>query len=133
MHFGTWLYTKIFGEFVGDDEFGNRYYRVKKRIDEKVGRTSERDRRWVVYKGAAEPSKVPPYWHAWLHYFSDKPPREKDKEKRYKWEKGHLPNLTGTEMAYRPPGHITQGGKRDKATGDYEPWQPIELQQEKRG
>jgi NADH:ubiquinone oxidoreductase subunit len=40
------------------------------------------------------------------------------------WQKDHLPNLTGTAAAYRPPGHILQGGQRDKATGDYEPWVP---------
>jgi len=26
--FGTQLWTKLYGEFVGDDEFGNRYYRT---------------------------------------------------------------------------------------------------------
>jgi NADH:ubiquinone oxidoreductase subunit len=36
----------------------------------------------------------------------------------------HVPNLTGTDRAYRPPGHTLQGGRRDRATGDYEPWTP---------
>ena len=27
--FGTQLWTKLYGEFVGEDEFGNRYYRTK--------------------------------------------------------------------------------------------------------
>jgi len=124
MNIGTLIYTKLFGEFVGDDELGNRYFRAKKKINEKVGRISENERRWVIYKGIAEPSKIPPYWHAWIHYITDKVPSEEDKKKRYDWEKGHVPNLTGTELAYRPSGHMTQGGRRDKATGDYQPWKP---------
>ena len=27
--FGTQLWTALYGEFVGEDEFGNRYYRTK--------------------------------------------------------------------------------------------------------
>ena len=34
------------------------------------------------------------------------------------------PNLTGTNEAYRPPGHVLVGGKRQPATADYEPWRP---------
>ena len=33
-------------------------------------------------------------------------------------------NLTGTGLAYRPPGHLKSGGRREKATGDYEAWKP---------
>jgi NADH:ubiquinone oxidoreductase subunit len=40
------------------------------------------------------------------------------------WEKEHLPNLTGTAAAYRPPGSLLGGGQRAPATGDYEAWQP---------
>jgi NADH:ubiquinone oxidoreductase subunit len=40
------------------------------------------------------------------------------------WQKPHQANLTGTAAAYRPPGDILSVGQRDKATGDYEPWQP---------
>ena len=32
--------------------------------------------------------------------------------------------LTGTALAYRPPGHTLKGGHRAPATGDYEPWTP---------
>ena len=27
--FGTQVWTKLYGEFVGTDEFGNRYYRTR--------------------------------------------------------------------------------------------------------
>ena len=40
------------------------------------------------------------------------------------WQKPHVPNLTGTADSYRPAGHDYQGGKRAKATGDYEAWTP---------
>jgi NADH:ubiquinone oxidoreductase subunit len=58
-----------------------------------------------------------------LHYSVDETPGSEDPS-RHDWQKDHLPNLTGTRYAYRPPGHILKGGKRDQATGDYEPWTP---------
>ncbi len=120
---GTWLYTQFFGECVGEDAHGNRYYRGQRKDGIHVGR-ADKERRWVVYKGIAEPSKIPPYWHSWMHYMTDTVPTEEDQQAVYTWEKPHLPNLTGTSHAYRPPGHIAKGGKRDAATGDYVPWQP---------
>jgi NADH:ubiquinone oxidoreductase subunit len=109
---GTRLWTWRFGEFVGEDEFGNRYYRQKRG-----------DRRWVIYNGAAEPSRIPPAWHGWMHRRTDVPPTEELYRPR-EWEKPHLPNLTGTPAAYRPPGSILAGGRRPEVTGDYEPWTP---------
>lgn len=113
---GTWLYTLINGQEVGTDEFGNRYFRH--RITPKYGRR----KRWVVYKGVAEPSKVPAAWHGWLHYTIDEVPEKNVPQ--YKWEKEHIPNLTGTPAAYRPPGHVLKGAHRASTTSDYEPWQP---------
>ena len=66
--FGTQLWTKRYGEFVGDDEFGNRYYRTK---NGKVDPTLGFERRWVIYNGVAEASRVPPSWHGWLHHTVD--------------------------------------------------------------
>jgi NADH:ubiquinone oxidoreductase subunit len=43
---------------------------------------------------------------------------------RHSWEKPHVPNLTGTPLAYHPPGSVLRGGHRQRATGDYEPWVP---------
>jgi len=116
MTIGTLLYTKLKGELVGRDAFGNRYYRERRRP---AGR---RRKRWVWYAGDPEASKVPPEWHAWLHYTVDEVPSE-DRPRR-PWQKEHQPNLTGTAYAYRPPGHALEGGHRAKATGDYEPWTP---------
>lgn len=111
---GTIIYTKLNGEFIGTDHFGNKYYQSKR------APKGQKKRRWVVYKGLSEPSKVPAEWHGWLHYTTDKILKNK-----YDWQKEHLPNLTGTGLAYNPPGHIINGGKRKKATGDYLPWQPV--------
>ena len=114
---GTRLYTWLRGEFVGEDEFGNRYFQQKGVPD---GRWR---RRWVLYKGIPEASKVPPGWNAWLHRTLEDPPSVAPLTAR-SWEKPHLPNLTGTKAAYLPPGHLLRGGKRPEATGDYEAWIP---------
>ncbi len=58
------------GVFVGEDEFGNRYYEAKDNSDS----YDARKRRWVIYKGYAEPTKIPPDWHGWMHYTFDEPP-----------------------------------------------------------
>ena len=120
----TRLYTFFHGTLVGTDQFGNRYYRSKP--DRRANYTSpsrRREKRWVIYKGIAEPSKVPPEWHGWLHYTFDEPPAKR-KIPHYSWEKPHLPNLTGTKGAYAPPGHLLKGAHREKTTADYEPWKP---------
>ena len=118
--FGTQLWTWLYGEFVGEDELGNRYYRTRRG---KVDRTLLMERRWVVYNGYAEPSNVPPSWHGWLHHTVDTPPTQEDYKARA-WQKPHRPNLTGTPAAYRPTGSTLSQGRRPKATGDYKAWTP---------
>ena len=122
--FGTRIFTWLNGELVGTDKTGNRYYRLRRprKLVRGGGRPS-RERRWVIYVGEAEASRVPPEWHAWLHHTIDQPPKDADKLK-YPWQKEHVPNLTGTPAAYRPPGSVLRGGERPPATGDYEPWVP---------
>ena len=105
------------GENVGEDEQGNKYFCQRK------GNSGRREKRWVVYAGESEPSRVPPLWHAWLHHQSDALPKEQDSLQK-PWITDHEPNLTGTDRAYRPPGHVLRGGERAAATGDYEPWTP---------
>ena len=112
---GTLLRTMISGQFVGTDKFDNRYYRGKRRNRDK------RERRWVVYKGRPEASKVPPEWHAWLHHISEEP---LDNHDRHDWQQEHVPNLTGTRAAYHPAGSILRDGERKRGTGDYESWTP---------
>src|SRR5499426_2764908 len=69
--FGTQLWTRLYGELVGEDENGNHYYRTRGgKIDKSLGF----ERRWVIYNGYAEASRVPPSWHGWLHHTVDVPP-----------------------------------------------------------
>jgi len=117
MNLGTWLYTRLYGEAVGTDEFGNRYFRAPSRIQ------GRHERRWVIYKGEPDPTTVPPEWHAWLHFSVIDPPPPGGPRRRA-WERETEPNATGTPEAYRPPGHVLSGGRRARATGDYEPWTP---------
>lgn len=116
MSFGTWLFTRLHGELVGTDQFGNRYY-----VDRRT-KGKKRERRWVMYRGEPEASKVTPEWHNWLHGSVATPPSSEEKPRA--WQKPYEPNRTGTDQAYRPPGHVLMGGQRAKAAGDYEPWTP---------
>ena len=109
---GTFLTIFWQGKFVGEDGQGNRYY------TNKAGA-----RRWVVYKGYAEASRVPPEWHAWIHHTVNQPPTVAS-PRVMPWEKEHLPNLTGTPYAYRPKGSLYSKAERPPATGDYKPWRP---------
>ncbi|WP_265518873.1 NADH:ubiquinone oxidoreductase subunit NDUFA12 [Nitratireductor luteus] len=113
---GTRFHTWRKGERVGEDEFGNIYYQG--------GTDSEgRTRRWVIYNGLAEASMVPPGWHGWLHQKVDVAPVDENYKAR-EWQKPHLPNLTGTPIAYRPDGSILSKEDRPRVTGDYDAWTP---------
>ena len=109
---GTMTTTWFSGVLVGSDPHGNRYYRSKKG-----------DRRWVVYSGLVEASRVPADWHGWLHHTFAEPPTAAP-FKTKPWEKEHRPNLTGTASAYRPEGSLLASGVRPRATGDYQAWKP---------
>jgi len=116
----VWVTLTSGSKFVGRDQEGNRYYRAKPRKGYK------RERRWALYKGAPDASRVPPEWHGWLHHQTDAIPSNDAPSFRRSWQKPPKPNMTGTMGAYRPPGHVLKGGQRDKATGDYEAWRPNE-------
>ena len=103
------------GRHIGTDHLGNRYYQAERRQGYK------KRRRWVVYNGIADASKVPPEWHGWLHCQTDTVPMSDGMSFRKNWQKPHQQNVTGTELAYRPAG---VEGNRPKATGDYEAWVP---------
>lgn len=110
------MFTLLYGEFVGSDEFGNKYY-----VDRRT-KGKKRERRWVLYNGEVEASRVPPEWNAWIHSNLASPPV--NPRPRLPWQIQHQPNLTGTDRAYRPLGHVLMGGQRPKVSGDYEPWNP---------
>lgn len=109
---GTMLFTRRHGQIVGADGEGNKFYQ-----------TADGARRWVIYEGEAEASRVSPDWHGWLHHTFDVPPTDQPLPRK-PWEKGHLPNRTGTDAAYRPPGSVLTPAMRPHATGDYQAWTP---------
>jgi NADH:ubiquinone oxidoreductase subunit len=95
---------------VGEDAEGNIYYRNK-----------DNSRRWVIYNGDNEATRVTPEWHGWLHHTWDEPPSEVPLAHKA-WEKPHQENLTGTAAAYAPAGSIRR--KAPVARSDYEAWTP---------
>lgn len=110
---GTGFLSRRHGREVGRDEAGNIYFRHR----------DDPRRRWVIYDGANDSSRVPPGWNAWLRGTIDDLP-EKSLPPRRAFEQAPQPNLTGTSTAYRPGGSLTRGGVRAAATGDYEAWKP---------
>ena len=117
---GTSLFSALNGTSVGEDIFGNKYFEMKKP-------GNGVPRRWVIYDGANDASRVPPEWHGWLHNSYDEIPESYLPQARI-WEKEPTGNLTGTAAAYRPAGALESGGRRAAATGDYEPWNPAEAE-----
>ena len=114
---GTTLWSARNGEHVGTDAQGNAYSRSKKKG------AGNRERRWVIYEGANDASRVPAEWHGWLHGAFDDVPESNLPAPRI-WEADYTPNATGTAAAYRPQGALERGGKRAAAVGDYEAWSP---------
>ena len=86
--FGTFLKTLFFGKFVGKDKLGNRYYKSKK------------DERWVIYSDNIEATKITSDWFMWMHHTIDKIPD--NYERKYKWQKDHVENKTGSKDSYKP-------------------------------
>jgi NADH:ubiquinone oxidoreductase subunit len=107
---GTQVWTARNGQKVGEDEQGNVYYQTK-----------DAKRRWVIYNGESEASRVAPDWHGWLHFTWDQPPT-KAPLKHKAWEKPHLENLTGSAAAYAPAGSLRAAVPVRRQ--DYEAWQP---------
>ena len=107
---GTWLYTRRHGVRVGEDDQGNVFYQSR-----------DGKRRWVIYNGETEASRIAPDWHGWLHHTWNTPPTEAPLARK-PWEKPHQENLTGTPLAYAPPGSLRRPAPAERR--DYEAWQP---------
>jgi NADH:ubiquinone oxidoreductase subunit len=118
--FSMLLFSRRRGEKVGTDEFGNTYFRSRGgKKDAALGH----ERRWVIYNGEAEASRVPPGWAGWLAFTYDTAPSQEEYHAR-DWQKPHEPNMTGTALAYRPKGSALGQGQRQSSGGDYKPWTP---------
>ena len=79
--FGTRLKTIFFGNLVGSDELGNKYYESKS------------GKRWVIYSDTIDASKIPVEWYSWMHFTPNKIEKTHNLEK-YDWQKPHQSNLT---------------------------------------
>lgn len=109
---GAGMHIRGSGREVGRDAAGNIYYQSKKG-----------DRRYVIYNGENDASRIPPEWYAWMHKQIDDVP-DKALPPAPKFLKDPTPNLTGTPYAYRPTGALARGGHRQAASGDYQAWTP---------
>jgi len=107
---GTQIFTARRGQKVGEDAAGNIYYQ-----------TADAKRRWVIYNGEMQASRISPDWHGWMHFTWDEPPTKTPLAHKA-WEKPHVENLTGTAAAYAPPGSIRAAAPTLRA--DYEAWAP---------
>mgnify|MGYP002640991661 CR=1 FL=1 len=113
MNFINKILIRLSSKKIGSDEFDNNYFQNKD------------GKRFVVYNGMAEPSKIPFEWHGWMHYTTNTPPIQMNTHK-LSWQKIHLPNLTGTKNAYSP-GNSKRNSKKDSTINSnipYESWKP---------
>lgn len=106
---GTRLFTWRRGIRVGEDAQGNVFYR-----------NADDTKRWVIYAGEPVGSRIDADWHGWLHHTFKESPADRPLQHK-PWEKPHKDNLTGTALAYAPPGSMRRPGPERQ---DYEAWQP---------
>lgn len=107
----TQIHTWRKGNKVGEDDQGNVYYR-----------NADNSRRWVIFNGEAEASRISPDWHGWLHHTWDEPPSKQPLPHK-PWQIPHQENLTGSPLAYAPAGSIREGHLPVERR-DYEAWRP---------
>ncbi|WP_341759979.1 NADH:ubiquinone oxidoreductase subunit NDUFA12 [Candidatus Endowatersipora endosymbiont of Watersipora subatra] len=113
---GTRFFTWRKGKKVGKDEDGNTYYQ------------SCEDRRWVIYHGPIEATRIPVRWHSWIHHRTDLVPSNTDHgdgERNGKMRHNkNKENKTGRSQVYNPNISIAGQKKENAGAGDYEAWTP---------
>ena len=97
--FGTRINTILFGKLVGEDNFGNKYYQTKK------------GKRFIIYNGEVDASKIPNEWYSWMHFTPNKIENTHELNK-FEWQKPHKPNRTGSNEAYSPKGNTKATEKK---------------------
>lgn len=107
---GTKLFTFLKGKKVGSDNENNKFYIHKKNSQ----------KRWIIYNGLMDASRIPAEWHDWLHHRTDEIPNESDK--KLNWYKMHKENSTGTDEAYSPD--LSKDKEPAILKKNYEPWRP---------
>ena len=96
---GTRIQTIFSGRFIGKDSFGNKYY------ENKLGK------RWVIYNGEIDATKISNDWYSWMHHMNNKI-ESLHNPKKYDWQKPHLSNKTGTKESYHPNKENNEVGKK---------------------
>ena len=100
------IFTLFFGKKIGKDKFGNTYYQSQ---------LFKKEKRWVLYKGKIEASKVSSNWDMWLRFMIDSPLTNSE---MFFWQKEHTPNLTGTKFAL----HYIKSHDIIKTNNHYKSW-----------
>ena len=107
---GTKLFTFLKGKKVGSDNENNKFYIHKKNSQ----------KRWIIYNGLMDASRIPAEWHDWLHHRTDEIPNESDK--KLNWYKMHKENSTGTNESYSPD--LSKDKEPAILKKNYKPWRP---------
>ncbi|XP_067933550.1 NADH dehydrogenase [ubiquinone] 1 alpha subcomplex subunit 12-like [Watersipora subatra] len=85
------------GELVGEDKYGNKYYRNDEYF---MARN-----KWVVFNKNIgvnyNASQIPPEWHRWMTDMTDTPPSVQPLTE-HKWMGEYRENFTGTKKQYVP-------------------------------
>lgn len=77
------------GTFVGEDQFGNRYYEDNSYFMPRNRYVIYSEKVWLDY----DASQIPPEWHRWIHHIGQDPPTIKPLNKP-KWQLEHRENLS---------------------------------------
>ena len=102
---GTIINTLLFGNKIGEDIFGNTYYRNKN------------NKRWVIYHKNNDASSVPPEWQSWLTQTVEEIPKKNSKKN--KWQINHQPNNTGLDYILK-----SENEEKKNVISSYNPWSP---------
>ncbi len=110
----TIIIAQLFAKKMGQDQFGNLYFEHKKHVI-----STGKKKRFCIYNGTPESSRVPAMFHSWLHYITDDINAIKFLSK-YSWQKDHTINMTGTEKAYKID-------KTKIKQLHYQSWRPLKI------
>ncbi len=82
------------------------------------------ERRWVLYKGYAEASTIPPGWYGWMHHRVDTPPTSRITSRAS--GRSRIAELHRLAAGLSSEGLQCRRPRPPKVTGDYKAWSPGE-------